>query len=298
MLGGPIERRGRIVGGLVAAFALVAFVAVAYGREPAPALSPGAVRLPAIPNPSTPTSPPSLKSTSTGSGVTRLSDVNGVSRFAAVLRRVASRARPSASARIVGHLDTKTPEGTTNIVLLLARVDRAASLWIKVRLAVLPNNTTGWVPRTALGGYNEVTTHLVVDTTRLRATLYRRGRPIFEAPVGVGKLGTPTPRGQFYVRNELTRYADAFYGPVAFGTSARSAVPHRLAGRRLRRHPRHERAARDPRPRLARLRAAAEHRRPAAGATDAPGHAAHDSLRMAGFALVPARIGCSPLTGW
>lgn len=26
------------------------------------------------------------------------------------------------------------------------------------------------------------------------------------------------------IRNELTRYASAFYGPVAFGTTARSAV--------------------------------------------------------------------------
>jgi lipoprotein-anchoring transpeptidase ErfK/SrfK len=32
----------------------------------------------------------------------------------------------------------------------------------------------------------------------------------------------PTPRGRFYVRNRLTRYRSPVYGPVAFGTSARS----------------------------------------------------------------------------
>ena len=32
------------------------------------------------------------------------------------------------------------------------------------------------------------------------------------------------PAGEFTVRSELTRYASAFYGPVAFGTTARSAV--------------------------------------------------------------------------
>jgi lipoprotein-anchoring transpeptidase ErfK/SrfK len=41
-------------------------------------------------------------------------------------------------------------------------------------------------------------------------------------PVGVGVASSPTPRGEFYVRNRLTRYDDAFYGPLAFGTSVRS----------------------------------------------------------------------------
>jgi len=34
----------------------------------------------------------------------------------------------------------------------------------------------------------------------------------------------PTPTGRFYVRNRLTRFASPTYGPVAFGTSARSAT--------------------------------------------------------------------------
>ena len=41
-------------------------------------------------------------------------------------------------------------------------------------------------------------------------------------PVGVGTAVSPTPRGEFYVRNRLTRYANEFYGPLAFGTSVRS----------------------------------------------------------------------------
>ena len=36
--------------------------------------------------------------------------------------------------------------------------------------------------------------------------------------------GSPTPRGRFYVRNKLTRFRNPFYGPIAFGTSARSAI--------------------------------------------------------------------------
>jgi lipoprotein-anchoring transpeptidase ErfK/SrfK len=88
--------------------------------------------------------------------------------------------------------------------------------------AVLPNGTTGWVRRRALGGYATVHTRLDVDLRRLRATLYRDGRPILRAAVGVGSERSPTPRGKFYVRNKLTRYDSATYGPVAFGSSARS----------------------------------------------------------------------------
>lgn len=225
MPGRLLKRRGRLLGGLVAALALVLFVAVAYGRDPTAPAAPGAVNLPAIPHTARPagsTRPRTIANVD--SGPVTLSNLSGVSRFAAVLLPVAAHAHPSRGSKVVGRLATRTPEGTSNIVLLLARVDLRGALWLKVRLPVLPNNTTGWVPRAALGGENTVTTHLVVDTARLRATLYRSGTPIFSAPVGVGKPGTPTPKGQFYIRNELTKYADAFYGPVAFGTSARSAV--------------------------------------------------------------------------
>jgi lipoprotein-anchoring transpeptidase ErfK/SrfK len=95
---------------------------------------------------------------------------------------------------------------------------------VHVRLAVLPNDTTAWVPRSALGGYQFVHTHLVVDLGRLTATLYLDRKAIFRAPVGVGKPEWPTPTGQFYVRDRLTRFASPFYGPLAFGTSARSSV--------------------------------------------------------------------------
>ena len=139
---------------------------------------------------------------------------------------------------MVARLERHTPEGTENIVLVLERAEDAAGrLWVRVRLPVLPANTTGWVRRSALGGYGSVQTHLVVNRRRLTATLYRGGRPLFRAPVGVGSVRWPTPAGDFYIRNKLTRYESAFYGPLAFGTSARSAVLTDGPGRRVRRPP-------------------------------------------------------------
>jgi lipoprotein-anchoring transpeptidase ErfK/SrfK len=136
---------------------------------------------------------------------------------------VLARQVPSTSAAAVAGLDTRTPEGTANLVSVIGRrTDAAERVWVRVRLPVLPNGTTGWVPRSALGGYETVDTRFDVDLRRLRATLYRRGRPVFRADVGVGAPGWETPRGRFYVRNRLTRYRSPAYGPVAFGTSARS----------------------------------------------------------------------------
>ena len=147
----------------------------------------------------------------------------GLAYWAPVRQATIARAAPHAAAAAVSSLSKATPEGTRNVVAVLGRrQDAAGRTWVHVRLPVLPNGTTGWVRRRALGGYVTVHTRLDVDLRRLRATLYRDGRPILRAPVGIGRERSPTPRGKFYVRNKLTRYDSATYGPVAFGTSARS----------------------------------------------------------------------------
>ena len=143
-------------------------------------------------------------------------------RWAQVLRPVAARRRPGG--KVAARLRTRTPEHTVNIVLVTKTAMHHGRLWARVRLPVLPNDTQGWVPRAALSGYTFVDTHLVVSLRHRRMTLFRAGKAIFRAPVGIGAPGTPTPRGQFYIRDRLRGYASAFYGPIAFGTSARSAV--------------------------------------------------------------------------
>ena len=92
-----------------------------------------------------------------------------------------------------------------------------------MRVPALPTNVTGWVPRSALGAYSFVRTRLVVDLEQLSATLLYDGRAIFSAEVGVGAPSFPTPAGEFYVRSKLQSISP-FYGPLAFGTSARSPV--------------------------------------------------------------------------
>jgi hypothetical protein len=141
-----------------------------------------------------------------------------------VLKPVEALALPRPGAAPVAPLTTVTPEGTTNIVLVLDEVSRRDGTWVHVRLPVLPNDRTAWVPRAALGGYHFVRTHLVVDRARFSATLLYDGRPVFHARVGIGRPIWPTPSGEFYIRDKVTDFNDPFYGPVAFGTSARSTV--------------------------------------------------------------------------
>ena len=152
-----------------------------------------------------------------------LGDGAHVAVWTSVLRRATARTRPLGDARPLARLTRRTPEDTANVVLVTGRAtDARRRVWVRVRLPVLPNGTTGWVPREALGAYQPVRTHLVVDRRRLTATLLRDGRAVFRADVGVGQARWPTPRGRFHIRNRLTRYRSPTYGPLAFGTSARS----------------------------------------------------------------------------
>jgi L,D-transpeptidase catalytic domain len=148
-----------------------------------------------------------------------------LSRWTVVLAESVARTEPAATSPVVATLATTTPDQTPNVLAVLGtRTVADGQLWIKVRLPVLPNGTVGWVPRRSLGAYQTVNTQLVVDRQRLLANLYQNGKVTFTAPVGVGTDSWPTPAGQFTIRSELTRYASPFYGPVAFGTTARSAI--------------------------------------------------------------------------
>jgi hypothetical protein len=146
-----------------------------------------------------------------------------VAHWAPVLRRVAAHRGPDAASRVVGHLTAVTPEWTQNVALILRSVERAGRAWYEVRLPVLPNNSTGWVPRNALGNVYAVHTHLFVDRASYTATLKRDGHTIFKTRVGVGRRDTPTPAGEFYIRDAVDGFDQPFYGPIAFGTNARSA---------------------------------------------------------------------------
>jgi hypothetical protein len=153
-----------------------------------------------------------------------LSRPGAVSRYAFVDRPTSVRAAPDARSRALGRLDTRTPDDTSEVVLLLSRADGADGRpWLRVRTPLLPAGTTGWVPAAAVSAPHRVRTWLLIDRRAFRLTLVRAGRVVLRAPIGIGTAGTPTPAGRFYVRDRLTGLDPrGLYGPEAFGTSARS----------------------------------------------------------------------------
>jgi hypothetical protein len=134
---------------------------------------------------------------------------------------------PTVTGRQVGRLRLLTEDGAGEVYIVLRRyVDEAKRTWLRIRVPRRPNGSTGWVLARELGPVHKIATHLVIDRTRLRATLYRAGRSIWSSPVGVGKPGTPTPRGNFWIREKLVALggSNPIYGPYALGTSAYSVL--------------------------------------------------------------------------
>lgn len=155
---------------------------------------------------------------------TQLSDEHLLSRWAFVTRRVTARSEPKNGGGKVRRLTTRTPDGTHELVLVLKeRVYQDGSKWVQVRLPMRGSGRTGWLRRGFLGTYRSVRTHLVISRNRFRATLYRSGKAVWSARIGIGKKGTATPAGNFYIRNKLiVSRPGGPYGPYAMGLSAYS----------------------------------------------------------------------------
>jgi L,D-transpeptidase catalytic domain len=134
-------------------------------------------------------------------------------------------ASPSGHARVLGHLGLTTQDGTSELVLEQQRELSHGNWWVQVRLPLRPAGQIGWVPQHALGAPQTVDTYVVVSTERMTLTLYRNGKVVFFTRVGTGTPSTPTPHGQFYIRDRLEGFpSGSIYGPIAFGTSALSNV--------------------------------------------------------------------------
>jgi hypothetical protein len=131
--------------------------------------------------------------------------------------------RPSPGAPAFDRLRMFTEIGDGEVYVVLSECVYTDQTWFKVRLPDRPNGRTGWVSEQELGALHVVHTHLVLDESRLRLTLYRRSRRIFAAAVGIGKPSTPTPTGNFWITEKFAAQGGV-YGPYAFGTSDNSVL--------------------------------------------------------------------------
>jgi hypothetical protein len=155
-----------------------------------------------------------------------LSNESTFTRWAYVARIASVHVQPSSSSSVVARLHWNTEDGFPEVYLLLrASSDALGREWIELRIPGRPNGRTGWVQRAALGAFHLTHQLLVVNRERLRMYFYIDGRLRWSAPVAVGKPGTPTPPGRFWIR-ERFKIDDpqSGYWPYAFGTSDYSTL--------------------------------------------------------------------------
>lgn len=159
-------------------------------------------------------------------GSERVSGAGTFSRWAHPQRVAPIRSWPSRSSRRIARTHEVTEDGFPEVYPVLRRFTAdGGDRWLRIRIPMRPNGRTGWVRDTALGPRYRSRTRLVVNRRRLRATLYRSGRRIWRSPVGIGKPGTPTPAGAFWIREKFkVTWARGVYGPRAFGTGAYSRL--------------------------------------------------------------------------
>jgi lipoprotein-anchoring transpeptidase ErfK/SrfK len=124
---------------------------------------------------------------------------------------------------VTGKLHLRTEDDFREVYLVAAT---KGDDWVKVRIPVRPNGSTGWVKRSSLTAIKKTRSAIVVDRKKLRVTLYEAGDVVWSARVGIGTPSTPTPAGKFWIR-EVFRVAGSGngpYGPYAIGTSAYSVL--------------------------------------------------------------------------
>jgi lipoprotein-anchoring transpeptidase ErfK/SrfK len=147
-----------------------------------------------------------------------------------------ARARPARDAPAVVRIAARRPITAARTVLpvLGHAVDAGGSPWVRVRLpgrslGARTTATTGWIltDRTRAG---TTPWHVVVDLAARRVSAYRAGRRVRRWSATVGERATPTPRGSFFVEENVRLDGGRTAGPFALATSARSPVLQEFAG--------------------------------------------------------------------
>jgi len=100
--------------------------------------------------------------------------------------------------------------------------------WLRVRLPMRPNGTTGWI-RASDVQLQALHYSLYVSTAARTVTLLKDDEIVQSFPAAIGTGDTPTPLGEFYL-TELFAPTNSGYGPYAYGISAFSEVLNDFGG--------------------------------------------------------------------
>jgi lipoprotein-anchoring transpeptidase ErfK/SrfK len=118
--------------------------------------------------------------------------------------------------RVVARLGRRTEFGGPQIVPVVGRRPG----WVRVIHPELGNGRRGWIPRLAVKVYNEPTS-ILVDLSKRRAFVRRRGRLVRTFEVGIGRPGHRTPTGRFAVTDRILTAPGSVYGCCILALSGR-----------------------------------------------------------------------------
>ncbi len=146
------------------------------------------------------------------------------------------RAAPDVGARVLTVVADLRPITSARTVLpaLARRRDDRGRSWLLVRLPGRalggdPPPRAGWI-RAAKTRRSTTAWHLVVDVSTRRVAVHHDGRRVRSFRAIVGAPSTPTPRGEYFVEENVRLAADRAGAPFALALSARSAVLQEFAG--------------------------------------------------------------------
>jgi lipoprotein-anchoring transpeptidase ErfK/SrfK len=162
---------------------------------------------------------------------TREASVKPAQEVVALSRPHTAHSAPRGSAAVDATVAAKRPITGERTVLPVVghAIGPDGAAWLRVELPGRPNGKTGWIRRA--GTIRRTTSmHLVVEIARRRLVVYRSGRPIRTFIAIVGKPTTPTPRGQFFVEEDIALPSNAVGAPFALALSARSDVLQEFDG--------------------------------------------------------------------
>jgi lipoprotein-anchoring transpeptidase ErfK/SrfK len=218
---GEVGRRRRTPARIaVAATCASACLAAAASGASAQAPPPPASPLTPAPAPSGPQqAPPDSKAPAPQPPkATLVSDERGTTYWSRVLHGRSVRAKPSRKSRRVGRIAPYTYYGLRDVVIVLEQREE----WSHIRYSG-HGGRTGWVPRSALSKPRLTRTWVEISRGRKLLRVYKGKRRVLSARVGIGAKGSPTPGGNFFIRERLVP-ADkgGIYGVLAFGLSAYS----------------------------------------------------------------------------
>jgi lipoprotein-anchoring transpeptidase ErfK/SrfK len=113
----------------------------------------------------------------------------------------------------------------TTVPIVAEQLDHACRpTWFRVRVRSYPNGRLGWV-HAGVMATSRIRRRIVIDVSRHRLFFYKRGELALSTPAAVGKPGTPTPLGRFYVTQRfILTDPSGPYGARAIGLSAFSDV--------------------------------------------------------------------------